>query len=119
MKLAFFYMRTNPSASDGSRGSIILIASTAGYFGGTSVVAYVSSKHGIIGLLRSFQAKAMEIGVRLNAIAPTLTPTHMTSSYSKAWLDSGISASKPQEIAAAISQLSIDSAMKRICCLVI
>lgn len=96
----------------------MLTCSTAGYFGGTGVISYVSSKHGVIGLLRSSQATAKDIGVRLNAVAPTLTPTHMTSEYSKAWLDSGLPANKSRDVAAAITQLSVDSAMEGKCCLV-
>jgi NAD(P)-dependent dehydrogenase (short-subunit alcohol dehydrogenase family) len=111
-------MRTNPELSDGSRGSVVLTSSTAGYFGGTGVVAYVTSKHGVIGLLRSSQATANMLGVRLNAVAPTLTPTHMTSGYSKAWLAAGLPSNQPQDVAAAITQLSVDPSMKGTCCLV-
>lgn len=96
----------------------MLTCSTASYFGGTGVVSYVSSKHGLVGLLRSSQATAKEIGVRLNAVAPTLTPTHITSGYSKAWIESGIPANEPSDVAAAIAQISVDSAIEGTCCLV-
>ena len=96
----------------------MLTCSTSSYFGGTGVISYVSSKHGLIGLLRSSQAAAKDIGVRLNAVAPTLTPTHITSGFSKAWLDSELPANKPRDVAAAIAQLSADPAMEGKCCLV-
>lgn len=102
LKLAFFHMRTNAELLDGSRGSVVLTSSTAGYFGGTGVVAYVSSKHGVIGLLRLSKRTANGLGIRLNAVAPTLTPTYMMSVYSEARLVAGLPANEPQDVATAI-----------------
>ena len=50
-------MSKNDVGTDGARGSIILIASTSGYFGGTGVVSYISSKHGVVGVMRSSQRR--------------------------------------------------------------
>ena len=62
-----------PSCSH--KGSIVLVSSTSGYFGGSAVTGYVASKHGVIGLLRSSQAVANKIGVRVNGVAPFFTPS--------------------------------------------
>lgn len=106
-----------PSLSDGSRGSIILVSSTSGYFGGTAVVSYVASKHGVMGLLRASQKAAKEKGVRVNAVAPFFTPTHITSSYAKAWREEGLLENSPADVALAIAQTATDSSMKGRCCL--
>ncbi|OCL05069.1 NAD(P)-binding protein [Glonium stellatum] len=104
--------------NNGSRGSIVLIASTSGYFGGTSIVSYIASKHGIIGLLRSSQRVANHLGVRVNAVAPFFTPTHITGSYSQKWMERGLPANSVEDVALAIVRTSIDSEMKGHCCLV-
>ena len=67
-------MSSNPKDSDGARGSIILVASTSGYFGGTGVVSYIATKHGVVGAARASQRKANELDIRVNVIAPFFTP---------------------------------------------
>jgi NAD(P)-dependent dehydrogenase (short-subunit alcohol dehydrogenase family) len=97
---------------------VVLTSSTAGYFGGTGVVSYVASKHGVIGLLRSSQAVASTLNIRLNAVAPSLTPTHMTSEYSEGWINAGLPTNTTQDVATAIIQLSSDATMEGKCILV-
>ncbi|OAA58495.1 short chain dehydrogenase/reductase [Niveomyces insectorum RCEF 264] len=98
-------------------GSIVLVASTSGYFGGTSVAAYVASKHGVIGLLRSCQTSAAKYGIRLNAVAPFFTPTHITASYAAAWKETGLEANTAEDVGAVIMQTSLDEANKGACVL--
>jgi NAD(P)-dependent dehydrogenase (short-subunit alcohol dehydrogenase family) len=93
--------------SDGAKGSVILVASTSGYFGGTGVVSYISSKHGVVGLARASQRKANEIGVRVNVIAPFFTPTHITTGYSEEWARRGLPANTVQDVAKAIVDTSM------------
>lgn len=52
------------------QGSILLISSMAGLFGIDRVVAYASSKTGILGMMRTLVTEFSEQGVRINAIAP-------------------------------------------------
>ncbi|KAL4738362.1 hypothetical protein BDV11DRAFT_206017 [Aspergillus similis] len=66
LRLAIHFMRPSPDRPAG-RKSIVLVASTSGYFGGTGVAAYVSSKHAIIGLLRSSHVAASQNGVTVTA----------------------------------------------------
>ena len=106
-----------PCFSDGSRGSVVLVSSTSGYVGGTSVVSYVASKHGVMGLLRASQKAAAENKVRINAVAPFFTPTHITSGFSDAWRKAGLLENTPGDVALAIAQTSMDPNMKGRCCL--
>jgi NAD(P)-dependent dehydrogenase (short-subunit alcohol dehydrogenase family) len=105
-------MQSNPPDADGARGSITLIASTSGYFGGTGVVSYVSSKHGVVGLARASQQKANELGVRVNVVAPFFTPTYITAGYSEQWKERGIPANTVDGVAYAIVDASTDPARK-------
>ncbi|KAI4651898.1 hypothetical protein J4E93_002094 [Alternaria ventricosa] len=110
VRMAMHSMKSNPPDSDGARGSIVLIASTSGYFGGTGVVSYVSSKHGVVGLLRASQSVARKLGVRLNVVAPFFTPTHITSGYSEKWKERGLPANTTEDVANAIVSTSVDPA---------
>jgi len=91
-----------------SGGTVVLVASTSGYFGGTGVAAYISSKHAVIGLLRSSQATAIKNNIRVNAVAPFFTPTHITSSYAEKWKEAGLEANTPDGVAAVIMQASLE-----------
>lgn len=101
LRLAMHHMRA-------SGGTVVLVASTSGYFGGTGVAAYVSSKHAIIGLLRSSQATATKNNIRVNAVAPFFTPTHITSSYADKWQQAGLEGNTPDGVAAVILQASLE-----------
>lgn len=105
-------MMSNLLDADGARGSVVLIASTSGYFGGTGVVSYVSSKHGVVGLARSSQRKANELGVRVNVVAPFFTPTYMTTGYSEKWREKGLPANTLEGVADAILATSADPSRK-------
>ncbi|KAF2030677.1 NAD(P)-binding protein [Setomelanomma holmii] len=97
---------------DGARGSVVLIASTSGYFGGTGVVSYISSKHGVVGLGRSSQRKANELGVRVNVVAPFFTPTYITTGYSEKWKERDLPANTVEGVASVIMETSIDPQRK-------
>lgn len=119
LKLAMHHMRSNPVCTeDSSRGSIVLLSSLSGYFGGSAVVSYVTSKHGISGLMRASQKVANSISVRVNAVAPFFTPTHITSSFSERWMEEGLPQSTPQDVAWAIAQTLMDPTLKGKCCIV-
>lgn len=105
-------MASNPPDSDASKGSVILIASTSGYFGGTGVVSYISSKHGVVGLGRSSQRKANELGLRVNVVAPFFTPTYITTGYSEKWKERGLPANTVEGVAKVIIETSVDPARK-------
>ncbi|UPX12876.1 uncharacterized protein EKO05_0003411 [Ascochyta rabiei] len=112
LRLAMHAMSSNTPDSDGSRGSVVLIASTSGYFGGTGVVSYISSKHGVVGLARAAQRKANELGVRVNVVAPFFTPTYITTGYSEQWKERGLPANTVEDVADAIVATSMDPLRK-------
>lgn len=118
LKLAVFYMQKNTPDKSGSRGSVVLISSTSGYFGGTEVVSYISSKHGVIGLLRSSHAPAARLGVRVNCVAPFITPTHITAGYAAAWEAEGLPTNTQEDVAKGIVHMSLDTGMQGKSCLV-
>ncbi|KAJ5951917.1 uncharacterized protein N7479_010330 [Penicillium vulpinum] len=88
--------------------SILLVASTSSYFGGTGVAAYIASKHGVLGLLRACQSVAHGYGVRVNAVAPFLTPTHITAGFVDRWSEAGLEKNTPDGVADAIAFVSLD-----------
>lgn len=60
-------------------GAILNTASPAGIFGIPNSIAYVVSKHGLVGLTRGLAVEWGQYGVRVNAIAPGLTSTGMNT----------------------------------------
>lgn len=70
---------TVPALRRQGGGSIVVTSSLMGIGGDQNSSAYASSKHGVIGLVRSL---ARELGcenIRVNALCPGLTDTGMTS----------------------------------------
>jgi len=63
----------------GRGGRIINIASMLSYQGGIRVVAYTTSKHGIVGLTKAMANELAASGITVNAIAPGYIETDNTS----------------------------------------
>jgi len=62
-------------------GAIVNIASVSGIMAEPERAAYVSSKHGLVGLTKQLAMEYGEYGVRVNAVAPGVVKTPMTESY--------------------------------------
>jgi len=62
---------------EAGRGSIVNVASVAGLLGIADRAAYNASKHGLIGLTRTFAAEWGGRGVRVNAVCPGWVKTEM------------------------------------------
>ncbi|KAG9503725.1 hypothetical protein J7337_003678 [Fusarium musae] len=104
LRLALHHMQHNePSSSDGLRGSVVLVTSTSGYFGTTGVGAYITSKHGLTGLLRASQRIARGLTIGVNAVAPFFTPTSTFKELAEEWKRSGLKSNTLGDVAQAIA----------------
>jgi len=59
------------------RGSITFIASLNSFISLSEVLAYASSKSGVLGLVRGLANEWATLGIRVNAIAPGVIPTDL------------------------------------------
>ncbi|OJJ50793.1 hypothetical protein ASPZODRAFT_263639 [Penicilliopsis zonata CBS 506.65] len=114
LRLAMFYMKESPPDSP---RSIVLLASTSGYFGGTGVSAYIASKHGVVGLLRASQSAAKRYGIRVNGVAPFFTPTHITAGFAESWKAAGLEANTVDGVARVIARAAMDPTNEGVCLL--
>ncbi|KAF5540646.1 short-chain dehydrogenase reductase SDR [Fusarium phyllophilum] len=110
LRLAQHHMQHNQSTSpDGLRGSVVLVTSISGYFGTTGVGAYITSKHGLTGLLRASQQVARGLCIGVNAVAPFFTPTPTFKDLAEKWKNSGLKSNAPGDVAEAIALASMQN----------
>lgn len=60
-----------------SRGTIINMASIAGLIGAPGWVAYITSKHALVGMTKAMALDYAQDGIRVNAICPGMVQTPM------------------------------------------
>lgn len=65
--------------SAGSAGSVVITASIASLRGSADLIAYQTSKHAVLGLLRGAAMYGGPLGIRVNAVAPGIVPTALFS----------------------------------------
>jgi NAD(P)-dependent dehydrogenase (short-subunit alcohol dehydrogenase family) len=63
----------------GATGSVVLTASIASLRGSADLIAYQTSKHAVLGLLRGAAMYGGPLGIRVNAVAPGIVPTDLFS----------------------------------------
>jgi len=71
-------------AAQRSPGSIVVTASIASLRGSHDVIAYQTSKHATLGLIRSAAMYGGPAGIRTNGVAPGLVPTELHASAAAA-----------------------------------
>ena len=77
-RLLAWRMSTNEPNEDGERGVIINTASIAAFEGQIGQVAYTAAKAGIAGMSLTMARDLGSLGIRVNAIAPSLFDTGLT-----------------------------------------
>lgn len=67
-----------------SRGAVVLTGSIAGLTGSGDLLAYQTSKHAVVGLVRGAAMYGGPLGIRVNAVAPGIVPTELFSAAATA-----------------------------------
>jgi 3-oxoacyl-[acyl-carrier protein] reductase len=106
-----------PGMLERGSGSIVMIASRLGQIGFAGVAHYAAAKAGLLGFVKSLAKEVGPEGVRVNAVAPGVTVTDMTSDIVEgevgrrrlAELPAGRFAT-PSEVAASVVFLLSDAA---------
>jgi NAD(P)-dependent dehydrogenase (short-subunit alcohol dehydrogenase family) len=64
-------------ALQNSTGNIVVTASIASLSGSSDLLAYHTSKHAVVGLVRGAAVYGGPLGIRVNAVAPGIVPTDL------------------------------------------
>lgn len=70
-------MKDQSPDAQGQRGNIVFIASLNSFISLSEVLAYASSKSGVMGLIRGLGNEWAQHGIRVNGIAPGIIPTDL------------------------------------------
>jgi NAD(P)-dependent dehydrogenase (short-subunit alcohol dehydrogenase family) len=69
-----------PALKDRGGGSIVITSSTAGVSGSPNISAYITSKHAVIGMMRSAALECAPFNIRVNTVNPSPVETRMMRS---------------------------------------
>lgn len=81
-------------------GNIIITSSVAGLQGSPQLSAYVTSKHAVIGLMRTAALEGAEIGIRVNSIHPGPIENRMMRS-----IEEGLAPGAAEQVKAGFTQI--------------
>ena len=71
-----------PAMLPGGGGSIVNMASILGSVGFAQSVAYVSAKHGVVGMTRTAAIECAQQGIRVNSVGPGFIETPLLAAAS-------------------------------------
>lgn len=71
-----------PGMIERRSGNVVATASAAGLIGPAGLPAYVASKHGVVGLVKSTAMNVAPYGIRVNAFCPHMVDTPMLDKVS-------------------------------------
>jgi NAD(P)-dependent dehydrogenase (short-subunit alcohol dehydrogenase family) len=80
-------------------GSIVITSSVAGVRGGARLAPYVTSKHAVIGLMKSAAKEFAPMGIRVNTVNPSPVDTRMMRS-----IEAGIRPQDPESVKVAMEK---------------
>ena len=80
-------------------GSIVITSSVAGLQGAAGMSAYVTSKHAVVGLMRSAAIEGAPLGIRVNTVNPAPIETRMMRS-----LEGMMSSEHPEQVKQQLAQ---------------
>lgn len=72
-----------PAMKKRGKGSIVITSSTAGIKGAPNMSAYITSKHAVVGMMRSIALECAPLGIRVNTVNPSATETRMMRSIER------------------------------------
>jgi 3-oxoacyl-[acyl-carrier protein] reductase len=106
--------------ANGTKGSIVNMASTNGLVGEVGLVAYNASKFGVVGLTMTIAIELAPYGIRVNAVAPGMIRTKLSQAVldadpalARTYFQDKIPMARfgePAEVAAAVAFLASDDA---------
>ncbi|PKV96793.1 short-subunit dehydrogenase [Amycolatopsis echigonensis] len=85
-------------------GSVVVTASLAGLTGSPDLF-YATSKHALIGLVRSAAPQLVSDGIRINALCPGLVDTPVLAGFRSSLEKAGLRIADPAEAAAAVETI--------------
>jgi len=109
-RVAAVYLRQGETKDDDK--SIILTSSIAAFKETPGMPVYMSSKHGVMGLMRGLRVQLPETtNIRINAICPWFVDTIMTAGISTQWRKAGLPINTPIGVAEIITGLACEKGM--------
>ncbi|MFV2091115.1 MAG: SDR family NAD(P)-dependent oxidoreductase [Pseudomonadales bacterium] len=94
-----------PAMAKRGGGSIVITSSVAGVEGAPGIAPYATSKHAVVGLMRSAAKELASMGIRVNTVNPSPVETRMMRS-----IEDGYGAESPE---AAKAQFAASIPMQR------
>jgi NAD(P)-dependent dehydrogenase (short-subunit alcohol dehydrogenase family) len=88
-----------PEMAKRGGGSIIVVSSVAGIHGFANVSAYVTSKHAVVGMMRTAALECVPLKIRVNTVNPAPIETRMMRSLEDGFAPGAADAAKQQILA--------------------